>query len=227
MKTGSIFSFRTFSRGDVYGIHPRWQGGRGETLGVCPFSMTETDNVDLITDDDEACFAERDLQGAQLVGVHLEGADFRKARLARANLERSVLRLTNFTGADLTEARLAHSDLTYADLVMTTLLGADLRHADLCKVNLSAALLRGADLSHADLEFAILTETDLRGANLTGVDLRAARLHGAFIDEETRLPFSMEEAVASGMCFKPRGEGANDSATSALNGDGRAGGTDV
>jgi uncharacterized protein YjbI with pentapeptide repeats len=82
-------------------------------------------------------------------------------------------------GADLSGANLYGADLRGADLSGANLYGADLRGADLRGADLREANLRGANLYGADLYGADLRGANLRGADLYGADLREANLRGA------------------------------------------------
>ena len=93
------------------------------------------------------------LQGADLIGVQLDGTDLREADLRGANL-------------------------TNANLI-----GADLRQADLRNVNLTSAVLRAANLRKADLRGADLIDVDLRGAKIQGLKLEKANLSDTKIDD--------------------------------------------
>ncbi len=108
-------------------------------------------------------FRQFDLEGMNLSGLELRGADFTEAKLSGANLTRTVLSFesgtpgapgrpaipsanTFFQGANLCRADLTAADLRYAYLVNTNLTGADLAFA-----RLDGAALNGSDLSGATL----------------------------------------------------------------------------
>lgn len=112
----------------------------------------------------------------ELGGLHLVGADLRRADLSHANLD----------GADLTGARLNGADLTSAFLD-----GADLTRAKLPVANLTMALASGATFTDAFLLRTDFTGTELTGANLEGaVDLEESQIDAALIDPRTTLPRS-------------------------------------
>lgn len=119
-------------------------------------------------------FSMFDLEGQNLVGLLLPGADFAYANLKDAFLMRSDLSRADFSRAKLRNANLSRSNLRGAYFGVDRLIeepaqpGADLEGADL-----SAADLTGANLSHA---------------NLTGVKLTAANLTDVFYDEKTTWP---------------------------------------
>jgi len=108
-----------------------------------------------------------DLSGARLV-ARLDGADFRNARLERANLapygdttqntltRRSVMIACDFSGAILEGANLSEAILRFANF----------QNAILTRANLSGADLTMANLSGADLTDANIAEANFDGANL-------------------------------------------------------------
>ena len=110
-----------------------------------------------------------DIQGAVLVGAHLEGAN-----LSEAHLE----------GALLVGAHLGRADLSEAHLERAHLRGARLEGADLVGAHLERAHLRGARLERADLNAAHLTDA---------VNLTRKQIEQAFTDERTRLPDYLQE----------------------------------
>lgn len=69
----------------------------------------------------------------------LKGCDFSGARLARADLSKSVAWFARFTGADLTNANFNGADLSRADFS-----GADLTNADFTEADLDGANFVGA-----------------------------------------------------------------------------------
>lgn len=115
--------------------------------------------------------------------------DLRGANLWNAYLSKADLRGANLRGADLRNANLWNAYLKWADLRGAYLNKADLRGADL-----KGAGLNKADLSNADLSWAYLGEADLRGADLRNADLSGAYLNQATYDDDTRLPFSENDA---------------------------------
>jgi uncharacterized protein YjbI with pentapeptide repeats len=115
-------------------------------------------------------FHNANLSRARLV-ARLDGADFRGANLAHANLgpygdftqntlaRRSVLVACNFANADLR--------------------GADFSEAILRFANFRNATLSNANLAHADISQADFTGADLTGANIADANFEGARLAGA------------------------------------------------
>ena len=108
-----------------------------------------------------------DLSRARLV-ARLDGADFRNARLAHANLapygdttQNTLTRRSVMIGCDFSGAVLEGADLSEAILRFANFENANLSHA-----NLSGADLTMANLSGADLTGAIITNANFEGANL-------------------------------------------------------------
>lgn len=92
-------------------------------------------------------------------GVHLEGAQLSKLKLANWWIRGAHLEGATFLGANLERACFEYAHLEGAEFY-----GANLRHASLRYAN-----LYGASIQHADLE----------GANLAGANLERANIHGA------------------------------------------------
>lgn len=113
------------------------------------------------------------LDGANLAGRVLSGADFTGASLIGADLSNALLVHAKFTGADLTKANLSGADLLLTDFTGASLNGANLSYAT---PNLEAALVRtrrgpkfkDADLTKANLTGAYCYISDFSGAKLTG-----------------------------------------------------------
>lgn len=120
------------------------------------FNYGESDCLDL---------HEAYLQGANLVGAHLEKVILYRANLKEANLEEAYLEGANLRAAKLDSAQLKRVNFEGADLFAATLEGVNLEGANLRGANLGEVHLEGADLKGADLEGA-----DLEGAHLKKVD---------------------------------------------------------
>jgi uncharacterized protein YjbI with pentapeptide repeats len=126
-----------------------------------------------------------------LRGLHLEGADMRKAilrgtDLRNAQLYRARLDWADLEGADLRGARLVEALLSFVNLRNADLSGADMGGCYLMGANLRGVILRRArlpslSLLYVDAEGADFSESDLTGVHLFGADLRNARLEGAII----------------------------------------------
>ena len=115
----------------------------------------------------------RNLSNVDLSGANLSGLD--EGELNKEELDSSIL--YTFEGPDFSEAILRESNLSD-----TILVGADMSSVDFRRANLQRADLRQAFLGQSNLEGA-----DLRGANLIGASFGQARLHGAIMDETTKI----------------------------------------
>ncbi len=92
-----------------------------------------------------------------------------------ANLSRARL-VARLDGADFRNARLAHANLApYGDTTQNTLA----RRSVMIACDFSGAVLEGADLSEAVLRFANFENANLARTNLSGADLTMANLAGA------------------------------------------------
>ncbi|MCA9911448.1 MAG: pentapeptide repeat-containing protein, partial [Anaerolineae bacterium] len=101
------------------------------------------------------------------------GANLRRAKLFRADLE----------GADFNSANMSDADLDEARLIATGFAGANLEHTKFKRASLIGASMQEANLKDADFFCA-----DLRGANLNDANLENARLIQAQFDATTKLP---------------------------------------
>lgn len=124
--------------------------------------------------DEARRFAEFDLEGQNLVGLRLTGADFARANLTGANLSDSNLSRSNFARATLRDAKLTRASLKSAYFGPERIL--------------DAPDSRGADLSGADLKGADLTDADLGHADLGGASLNRAILTNVYYDRDTIWP---------------------------------------
>ena len=138
-----------------------------------------------------------------LSGLNLQGANFQKTVLAKADLETANLTGAKLKGAILWDANFQNAILEKADLETANLTGAKLKgailwdanfqnaileKADLETANLTGAKLKGAILWDANFQNAILEGADLETANLTeaklkGADLRVANFQNAILVE--------------------------------------------
>lgn len=202
MATISWISVRSGWSNDSEGFSPSWSDENGERLQGCPADFLEGSAR---CADPIVCplTERRDFRGQNQAGRDLEDFDFSHAIVAGVDFSGSCLWMADFSRSDCTHTNFTRADLTFADFSLAVLEGANFSFADLCKANLRSAQLRGADLRAADLEQACLAEADLRGADLRETDLRGCRLAGAWIDETSQLPFSLEAARERGMLFKP------------------------
>lgn len=134
----------------------------------------------------------RSLRGAQLMRTVLMNADLRGARLTGANLTQAQLQGANLSYAQLQEAQLGNAFLQTANLSGTLLEGAYLHGAQLNEATLWLAHLEGAILWEAHLEDARLSEAFLKGAALGKAVLKRAKVGGAHLHasdlSESELP---------------------------------------
>ncbi len=126
-----------------------------------------------------------DLEGENLAGANLQGADLLQVSLQRADLGEA-----NLQGADLWEVNLQGAKLYEANLQGAKLPQADLREANLAVANLQGAFLARADLREANLPLTTLREANLADADLRGVtgllggQLAGANVSGAKLPED-------------------------------------------
>ena len=124
------------------------------------------------------CFREATFQEAIVVhGSALPKADFRDAKMAKANLRGTVLTAALLDRADLTGADLSDCDATGASLERAVLVGGVAIRTQ----------LRNASLRGANLMDVLLSKSQLQGANLSGANLARADLSRALADEHTKL----------------------------------------
>ena len=116
-----------------------------------------------------------------LQGIWLNGANLRKARLAKAVLSGTYLQGCDLHGAYLQGADLHGAYLPRGTLSGAYLQGADLREAHLQGTGLFAARLQGANLVGAHLQGTRLYLARLQGARLGGAHLQGAGLVGAHL----------------------------------------------
>ncbi len=128
-----------------------------------------------------------DLRGAKLPETHLEGAN-----LIGAHLERADLTTANLEGAWLQEAHLERAQLWFANIERAYLKSAHLEGA-----YFDGANLEGADLTTAHLEGAWLQEVNLQGAHLTRANLQGAFLYKANLEGAIGLTIEQVKAAAS------------------------------
>lgn len=89
----------------------------------------------------EGCnFANIDLRGMDLHGIHLIGANMAHADLRNANLSGADLTGVNLAGAKLSGANLNDANLTGCNLNGTDLRGVDLSHTNLTGANMGSAI---------------------------------------------------------------------------------------
>ena len=162
--------------------------GRSQTAAILQVLEGERAGRVLMFLDDMALLGDyevdldgRNLAGAELKGIVLEGQGFEG---------------TDLRGADLEGARLA---------------GADLERTDLSGADLESAVLRDATFEATILSDASLTATDLRGADLrAAVGLEAGQLTAACTDPSTKLPAALADEVEPACSVTPEDDDSDD-----------------
>lgn len=131
-------------------------------------------------------YSERRLNGADLRGARLAGADLQETHLDRAQLEGARLEGSELSVAHLREAQLGPACLRGASLYFVDMRGASLESADLQGAGIqngcpAGANIRGGWLQCADLGYAQMYGVDLRSASLAGANLAWAKFQGAIL----------------------------------------------
>jgi uncharacterized protein YjbI with pentapeptide repeats len=147
----------------------------GANLSRTDLSRTVLDRATIVRAD----FSGADLSEALIRLPHAAGSvAFDRASSPKffgANLSRARL-VARLDGADFRNARLAHANLApYGDTTQNTLT----RRSVMIACDFSGAVLRGADLSEAVLQFSNFENAVLARANFSGADLTMANLTGA------------------------------------------------
>jgi uncharacterized protein YjbI with pentapeptide repeats len=155
-------------------------------------------------EDQKLNLAEIDVRGANLRGVHLEGANLVKAHLEKADLRDAHLEGISLQSADLREAHLEKAHLEKAHLsgayLQRAYLGeAHLEGTDLSEAHLQHAYLGGAHLDEASganthMEGAFLKKASLRNTKLWEVCLNGAHLEGAHLEDAELRGAQLREA---------------------------------
>ena len=137
----------------------------------------------------------QDLTGFALAGADLGGVSLREAILMNVDLTGGSLKGADLTGAalagailagvDASEANFAGADLAGANLDAASLQGANLQETDLSEASLRGARLIGAKAQRAILPQADLSLADLAGADFSDADLSEVRLHGTSLKGAT------------------------------------------
>ena len=144
-----------------------------------------------------------DLRCADLRFARLQGANFFKARLDGAVLDRASLDGANFRKAILRDTKLKRATLKGANFIEAELPGANFFRAKLEGANLANADLRGADLGRTRMQGAYLFGAKLQGASLwrsdlTGANLSEALLHGTYLRRATLTAADLSHAKLQG-----------------------------
>lgn len=125
-----------------------------------------------------------ELQGCQLIQVKFDGAHLWEAKLDGANLWGAKLQDVDLKGAelkkaDLRRAKLCNTYLLEANLQDAWLEGAELQNVNLTSVNLAKTYLTHADLQDVNLSRANLQHADLRFTKMRGTSFQKANLQNA------------------------------------------------
>jgi len=134
--------------------------------------------------------AKADLETANLTGAKLKGAILWDANFQNAILEGADLETANLTEAKLKGADLRVANFQNAILVEANLEIADLIYAQFHKANLAEAKLKGADLRKANFQNACLVEADLQNANLSFANLKECDLKWEQLKNNKELLFT-------------------------------------
>jgi uncharacterized protein YjbI with pentapeptide repeats len=171
-----------------------------------------------------------DLSQADLTGVNLTNLAFNDALFWRSKLRSAKLQEASFRRAIFSFADLKYAGLSYASLQDAVFYDAQLQQAVLMGAKLQGAVLEDADLRGAHLAEADLHEAVLKGTQMQGTDfiafltgrpaeptrrLTVAQLAEAVIDDSTRLPEQLREALQDAAHQKP---GAHAGSTSSTDG---------
>lgn len=132
-----------------------------------------------------AVLAYTDMSKTNLSGVDLSGADMYEADLSDSDLREATLNWAEMNWATMSHADFSRANLIGADLEKATIDGANFSHAILNGADLSHADLSGANLSGADLNWVDLRGANLSNANLTDAKLGWANLQGADLSDVT------------------------------------------
>ena len=111
---------------------------------------------------------------ATLAGCNLQGLDLAGASLPGADLNGSNLQGASLQGADLAGAILRGANGQSANFTDVNLAGADLSGSNLNSANFTGANLADADFNGANLQNANFTDANLTGAITTGANLQGA-----------------------------------------------------
>ena len=144
----------------------------------------------------------RSLAGINLSGSNLTKAHLEQVDLTDVSARLTDWKLVTFKQCTLDGVDFQRANLHRANFSGSTLQGADLRSANLSRANLNGVRMQGArlnnaDLRRADMRGARLTGCRFGGAVLHGADLREtdvadANLEGALYDQNTIFPDGFE-----------------------------------
>lgn len=105
--------------------------------------------------------------GFELSGVNFSGTKLHNGIFGGVNLVQANFRKASLLGAYLEKVHVWESDFTDADISNCDLREADLSCSKLCRSNLTFSNLSFANLTEADLDQAVLGETLLGGVDFT------------------------------------------------------------
>lgn len=157
-------------------------------------------------------FSRQDLSGLDLSGADLAGTIFRNAILPGTRMGKCNLQGADFTRANLRRAELGESDLSEAVLTSADLDEANLSRARLVGTRLDGAslthaVLRGSDLTGASAERASFHQADLvaailKGVRCAGADFSLTHIGNARFDEADMTNASVEGAKGAGISLR-------------------------
>lgn len=113
---------------------------------------------------EKGVFPQLTLNGCDLSGASLVGAELSEARLGGCNLSGADLSMASLIGARIDESNLSGTNLSKSNLARATLHGSNLSGAKLSRANLYMADLRESNLSGADFSESNLKYADLLDA---------------------------------------------------------------
>jgi uncharacterized protein YjbI with pentapeptide repeats len=152
------------------------------------------------------------LQAAEMLACHLEGADLRRAVLSKtklndchlegATLSRAKIQKADFSGTHLDGAVLMETNLSGTDLSDTSFDHAVAVDSDFSNTMLVGVPLKNARFSGASMIHTNLTNADLTGAHMDGVDFTKSDLSSAHFDGADLDGATIESTSLSSATFK-------------------------
>jgi uncharacterized protein YjbI with pentapeptide repeats len=116
-------------------------------------------------------------------GSQIAGADLSGANLNRADLTGAVLNGAGDARADLTGTNLNYATITGINLDGAAMAGVQLNHVQAFQVSWVRADLTGAQMTSANLAQGNFEQANFTGANLSDADLRGSNLRGSTIEQ--------------------------------------------
>ena len=164
--------------GVVYAVGSDLSGRNFDNLNLqnAVFDKADLSNTSFKnTNIDGARFVFADLNNSNLLDrIDLSNINFAGANLPNMNLNGRDLSGTILTGADLSNSNLTGVNLSGNDMAKAILIDVDLSNAILTGANLQHANLDGANVMNADF-----TSADFTGVNLAGTNLKDAKFDDA------------------------------------------------